>query len=67
MAIEKLERHTTGCSSPAEWIKVGSRTILFGIRRNCLTSGRGPSLYLFIRRMIKETAVYRGLLFLSST
>jgi hypothetical protein len=27
MAIEKLERRITRCSSPAEWIKVGSRTI----------------------------------------
>ena len=35
-------------------------TILFGIRRNCLRSGRSRSLYLFIRRMIKQTAVIIG-------
>jgi len=31
--------------------------ILFGIRRNCLRSGRSQSLYLFIRRVIKQTVV----------
>jgi hypothetical protein len=31
--------------------------ILFGIKRNCLGSGRSQSLYLFIRRVIKQIAV----------
>jgi len=31
--------------------------ILFGIRRNCLRSGRSRSLYLFIRRVIKHNLV----------
>jgi len=31
--------------------------ILFGIRMNCLRIGRSRSLYLFIRRAIKQTVV----------
>jgi len=31
--------------------------ILFEIRRNCLRSGRSRSLYLFIRRVVKQIAV----------
>jgi hypothetical protein len=31
--------------------------ILFGIRRNCHSSGRNVLLYLFIKRLIKLTAV----------
>jgi hypothetical protein len=31
--------------------------ILFGIRRNCLSIGKSQSLYLFIRRVIKQTVV----------
>jgi len=31
--------------------------ILFGIRRNCLKNGRSQSLYLFIRKVIKQTVV----------
>ena len=34
--------------------------ILFGIRRNCLWSGRNRSLYLFIRTVIKQTVVIIG-------
>jgi hypothetical protein len=30
---------------------------LFGITKNCLISGRSQSLYLFIRRVIKQTVV----------
>jgi hypothetical protein len=30
---------------------------LFGIKRNCLISGRSQSFYLFIRRVIKQTVV----------
>ena len=33
--------------------------ILFGIRRNCLRSWRSRSLYLFIRRAIKQMSNYR--------
>ena len=65
MAIENLKRHKSlGLEQiPAELIKAGSRKILpeiqnlfirFGIRRNCLRSGRSRSLYLFIRRVIKQ-------------
>jgi hypothetical protein len=63
MAIEKLKRYKSpGIDQiPAELIKTGGRTILrsrnslilFGIKRNCLSSGRSQSLYLFIRRVIK--------------
>ena len=68
MAIGKLK----GYKSPGtdqiqtEMIKTGKRTnvlrstnllILFGIRRKCLSSGRSLSLYLFIRRVIKQTVV----------
>jgi hypothetical protein len=31
--------------------------VLFGIKRNCLRSGRSQSLYLFIRMVIKQIAV----------
>jgi len=36
--------------------------ILFGIRMNCLRIGRSRSLYLFIRRAIKQTVVIRDVL-----
>jgi hypothetical protein len=68
MAIEKLKRHKSpGIDQiPAELIKAGGRIIrsesinllfLFGIRRNCLSSGRILSLRLFIRRVIKQIVV----------
>jgi hypothetical protein len=72
MAIEKLKRHRSPGIGQihAELIKAGGRTIvlrfinlliLFVIRRNCPRSGRSRSLYLFIRRVIKqETLVIRG-------
>jgi len=50
----------------AEFIKAGGRTIpceflqliiSIGIRKNCLRSGRSRSLYLSIRRMIKQYVV----------
>ena len=55
-AIEKLKRHKSPGTDqiPAELIKAGCRTIhfdinkliiLFGIRWNCLSSGRSQSLY----------------------
>ena len=67
MANEKLERHTSpGIGQiPAEMVKIGGeqftlRTvnllILFGIRRNCLRSGKSRSFYLSIR-VIKHIVV----------
>jgi hypothetical protein len=44
-------------------VKTGGKTIfseiheLFGLSRNCLTSGRSRSLYVFITRAIKQTVV----------
>ena len=32
--------------------------ILFGIMKNCLNNGRSQLLYLFTRRMIKQTVVF---------
>jgi hypothetical protein len=71
MVIEKLNRHKSpGIDQiPAEMIKAGDRTIryeiinllfLFRIRRNCLRSGRSPSLYLSISRAIKRIVVIIG-------
>jgi hypothetical protein len=67
MAIEKLKRHRSpGIDQiPAELVKAGGQfiqksinlLILFGIKMNCQNSGRSQSLYLFIRRVIKKTAV----------
>jgi hypothetical protein len=68
MAIEKLKIHKSpGIDQiPAEFIKAGGRTIhseiiklfiLFGIRRNCLWSGRSQSLHLLLKRVIKQTVV----------
>jgi hypothetical protein len=65
MTIEKLKRRRSpGIDQiPTELITAGGRTIhseihklliLFGVRRNCLRSGRSRSLYLFIRRVIKH-------------
>ena len=67
LAIGKLKNHKSpGIDQiPAELIKARGRTIhsksiniliLFGIR-NCLRSGRNRSLYLFIRKVIKQIAV----------
>jgi hypothetical protein len=39
--------------------------ILFGIKRNCLISGRSQSLYLFIRRAI-DCSNYRGISLLTT-
>ena len=35
--------------------------LLFGIRRNCLRSGRSQSLYLFLKRVIKHCSNYTGI------
>jgi hypothetical protein len=68
MAIEKLKRYKSPGTDqiPAELLKqevakFALRSInllfLFGIKRNCLISGRSQLLYLFIRRVIKQTVV----------
>jgi len=61
MVTEKLKRHmSSGIDQiPAKLIKAGRRTLLSEIHkliysRNCLRSRRSPSLYLFIRRAIKQ-------------
>ena len=71
LAIEKLKSH----KSPGidqiqaelikEWVEqFAIRSInllfLFGIKRNCLRSGRSRSLYLSIRRGIKQTVITIG-------
>jgi len=62
MAIEKLKRHKSPGTDqiPAEFIN-SLRTInllvLFGIRSNCLSSGKSRSLYLFIRRVMTKIVV----------
>ena len=71
LAIEKLKSHKSpGIDQiPAELIKAGGRKFavrsvnllfLFGIKRNCLRSGRSRSLYLSIRRGIKQIVVTVG-------
>ena len=71
LAIDKLKSHKSPGTNqiPAELMKAGGRTIghefinllfLFGIRRNCLSSGRSQSLYLSIRRTIKQIVVIIG-------
>jgi len=68
MAIEKLKRHKSpGIGQiPAEFIKAEVKQfalrsinlfILFGIMKNCLRSERSRSLYLSIRRVIKQTVL----------
>jgi hypothetical protein len=68
VAIENLKWHKLpGIDQiPAELFKARCRTIcseiinlliLFGIRRNCLRSERSRTLYLFIRRAIKQIVV----------
>ena len=70
-AVYKLKSHKSpGIDQiPAELIKEGGRTIryqihklifLFGIKRNCLRSGRSRSLYLSIRRGIKQIVITIG-------
>jgi hypothetical protein len=74
IAIHKLNRHKSPDIDqiPAEFIKVGveqfakssvNLLILFGITTNCL---RKRSLYLFIRRVIKQTSNYSGISGLST-
>ena len=62
LAIEKLKSHISpGIDQiPAELIKFINLLFLFGIRRNCLRSGRSQSMYLSIRWVIKQTVVIIG-------
>jgi hypothetical protein len=68
MAIEKLKRHKSPgidqilaglINQGAEQFAVRSikLLILFGVRRNFLECGKSRSLYLFTRRVIKQTVV----------
>jgi len=61
MAIEKPKRHKSpGIDQiPAEKFALKSLNllILFGIKGNCLRSGRSRSLYLFIRREMQQIVV----------
>jgi hypothetical protein len=69
MAIEKLKRHKSpGINKrPADFcfkqweehfaLRSIDLLILFGIRRHCLKNGRSRSLYLFMRRVIKQIVV----------
>ena len=69
-AIVKLKRHKSPGTDqiPAELIKLNQWVeqftlrsihilIAFGMRRNCLRSGRSRTLYLFIRRVLQQTVV----------
>ena len=68
MAIEKLKRHKVLIKSQQNWLRQGVEQftmrsinlLIFGIRRNCLRSGRGRSLYLSVRRVIKQIVVIIG-------
>jgi hypothetical protein len=46
--------------SDACMIKSRSKLFLFGIRKNCLISGRSLLLYQFTRRVMKPTVVIIG-------
>jgi hypothetical protein len=78
MANEKLRRHSIPGTDQitAESIKAGGKTIrsaifnlliLFRISRNCLRTVRSISLYLFVRRVIKQTSNYKGISLSSTT
>ena len=70
LAIEKLKSHKSPGTDqiPAELIKEVEQFVirsinllfLFGIKRNCLRNGRSQSLYLSIRRKIKQTVITIG-------
>jgi len=68
LPIEKLKSHKSSVIDqiPAELIKTGveqfalrsiNLLLLFGIRRNCLGSGRSRLLYLSVRWAIKQNVV----------
>ena len=72
MANEKIKKKhkAPGIDQiPAYFIKAGieqfalgfiNLLIIFGIRRNCLRSGRSRSLCLSIRRLIKQITICEG-------
>jgi len=71
LAIEKPRIHTSPgiVQIPAELIKAGGGTICYEIhkhiisiwnRRNCLRSGRNRSLYISLRRAIKQIVLIIG-------
>jgi hypothetical protein len=66
IAITKLKNHRSPDIDQilAELIQAGHETcseiekaILIGMRKNCLSTGRSPLLYKFMRRKIKLTVV----------
>jgi len=78
MAIDKQKRHKSVATDqiPAEMIKAGGKQfalrsinllILYEKRRNCLRNGWSWSLYLSIRRVIKDCSNYGGISLLSTT
>jgi hypothetical protein len=60
---------------PSELIEAGGETLLrsinsstlFGIRKNCLISGRDSLLYQFTKRVINLTVDYHGISLLSTS
>jgi len=68
MATDKLKRHKSPATDqiPAELITAGASTIrselnkLINSMLNCLRSGRIRSLYLFIRRVLKQLVLILG-------
>ena len=71
LVIEELKRHKSPHTIKLKknWLKQEagqfvlssiSLLIQFGIRKNCLRSGR-TSFYLFIRRVIQQTSNYKGI------
>ena len=66
LKAKKYTIHQVLFKSQRNWIKLGveqfvlwsiNLLILFGIRRNCLRSGKNWSLYLFISKVIKDIVV----------
>ena len=70
LTFEKLKSHKSPgiYQIPAELrqgagkfaLRSTNLSFLFGMRRNCLRSGRNLSLYLSVRRAIKQTVVIVG-------
>jgi hypothetical protein len=73
IAIAKLKKYKSPGSDqiPVELIQAGAKMllslILFGIRKNCLISGRSLLLYQFTERMAELTNNYRGISLLSTS
>jgi hypothetical protein len=72
IAIRKLKSYKSSGTDqiPAELIKAGvnhyvlrytNLFVLYGIRRNCPSSGRNLLLYQFIRRVIRKQKSHRGM------